>query len=60
MLTAVICGALALVVSAPGAGARDGSAFVRVNQVGYPLGAPKRAFLMFSDEWVRAKSLRLR
>jgi endoglucanase len=50
MLSAVICGVLALALSAPGAGATGGSSFVRVNQLGYPAGAPKRAFLMSSAD----------
>ena len=50
LVSAVVCALLAVVVSAPAAGAAAGSAFVRVNQLGYPLGAPKRAFLMSSAD----------
>jgi len=50
LVSAVACALLAVVVSAPAAGAAAGSAFVRVNQLGYPLDAPKRAFLMSSAD----------
>ena len=50
LISAVVCALLAVIVSAPAAGAAAGSAFVRVNQLGYPLGAPKRAFLMSSAD----------
>ena len=50
LVSTVACALLAVVVSAPAAGAAAGSAFVRVNQLGYPAGAPKRAFLMSSTD----------
>jgi len=48
------CAALAVIVAAggatPAARSAAASAFVRVNQVGYPSGSPKRAYLMASAD----------
>ena len=44
----VVAGALALTLASPLAKAQSGSAFVRVNQVGYTATASKRAYLMAS------------
>ena len=44
----VVAGALALTLAPPLAKAQSGSAFVRVNQVGYTATASKRAYLMTS------------
>jgi endoglucanase len=45
----LVCAAATLVV-AGGAQAASGSAFIRVDQVGYPSAAPKRAYLMSSRD----------
>ncbi len=47
----VLAGAVAAVLAAPGTGGGRRvaeTAFVRVNQVGYPAAAPKRAYLISS------------
>jgi endoglucanase len=53
-LVVVGVAALAAAGSVPRAGSAVNSAFVRVNQVGYPTGAAKRAYLMSSVEEIGA------